>query len=202
MGQPEGVMANAGAEALKGKKWSLGAVVTRLEQLGVTVSKMSVSRWQRGIDSPSADARAAMARKPFDILPTLWDQSPGRPVERVLGPSDGPPAPVPPAPDSAPAGPVVSTMRSAADLAEEQLAEIQLYRRQFQDAKLDMKARSLLADMEAKAIERYAKLTGQTAAPETVLVKSPAWTKLRDKVLEVLVRHPDAARAVLEALEA
>jgi transcriptional regulator with XRE-family HTH domain len=195
-------MVNAGAEALRAKKWSLSEVVTRLGKLGVAVTKMTVSRWQRGIDSPSAEARAAMARKPFEIDPTLWDKSSGAPVEKTLGPSDPPPTLAPSAPDSSPAsGVTVTTMRSAADLAEEQLAEIQVYRQQFKDSKLDMKARSLLADMEAKAIERYAKLTGQTAAPETVLVKSPAWTKLRDKILEVLMRHPDAARAVLKALE-
>jgi hypothetical protein len=217
---------NRGALALSKTGLSLQAVRTLLAERGVTVSRQAIHRWRRGDASPSTEARAALGQAPLAIDPCAWDllandaaprlaqAAPVR-VGRSTGqtrsrPRAGEAVAAPPsavtrtrqAPDSSPAGGVtVTTMRSAADLAEEQLAEIQVYRQQFRDSKLDIRAAALLADMEGKAIERYARLTGEVPSPETVLARSPAWQRLRDKVFGALERFPDATRAVLEVLE-
>ncbi len=180
-------MSNAGATKLASLGLSCAEVVERLKAAGFATSRISVSRWQNGKTKPEAEARTYIERA-FGIESTVWD-------------GGAPPKPAPSAPATIPAPPAVptSTDPTASELARDLLTRIQLYREQFETTNLGVQGRKALAEMEGKAIERYAKLSGQ-AATEREILSSPHFTKILDDIFAVLEKHPDAMLALRAAL--
>jgi hypothetical protein len=195
------VESNEGAALLKARGGSRGALVALLGAAGVHAVRATVGNWRDARTKPGPEARAVMAKPPLKIPPDAWDRTAGD----VVGPANraaAPPTPpiLPPALREAKREAIPPAEETAADLAQGLLTRIQILREQFETTSLGIPARKQLAEMEGAAIERYAKLTGQSATPESQLLRSPAWAKLSAKVLDALEAYPDALRAVREAL--
>ena len=90
-------------------------------------------------------------------------------------------------------------MPTAASLAKEALAAVQILQLQLESTTLSIDARKKLGDMLGAAIDRYAKYSGQGAA-EKDLLNSPQWQRVSDAIVGALVKFPDAARAVAAVL--
>ena len=182
---------NDGAVRLKALGLSLGKIAEELGKLGLTVTKMAVSRWIRGERVPTLEARAVLEKPPFGIDPKAWDSAAGPAGAKKAR------APAPPSPPSAPAGAVAN----APELAQDLLTRIQRWREQS-EVDGTPAAQAQLAALEMRAIQQLAGLTGQAAAPEAELVRSPAWKKLKAELLGALERFPDALAAVVQVLGA
>lgn len=181
---------NAGASKLRDSGVSLAKCVEALGKAGVTVTRKTVSVWRDGSRVPSDEARAVFAKAPFRIPVGSWEVAGGRRKA-----SDPPPPPTAPAPPPSP--PAAST--SASDLAEDLLTRIQRWRLDAESTSTSPLAKKQLAELEMRAIAEFARFTG-AATPETVLLKSPAWGRLKSRLLSALRAHPDALQAVEDAL--
>jgi hypothetical protein len=190
---------NAGAVQLSALEFSCSEVVAKLKTAGLTVSRMSVSGWQTGKKKPAPAARAAIAEA-LKIPVSAWDSdahpkagtAAGRDADLVDDHTVAF-APTRPLPTSSLADP------TAADLAHDLMTRIQLFREQSEMSDLGIHARKMLAEMEGKAIERYAKLAGQSTS-ERDLLRSPFFTKVLDEMVAALEKFPDALRALRAAL--
>lgn len=183
-----------------------------LGSMGFKVAPQAVGRWRSGKRAPVQAARDVMAKPPLSIPLEAWDSEGGErgvlqaaTMEiRLPGPAPrgdplassgryettaGPPSPEEPAPPTAVA------------LQKELLERIQDYRAEALARGRTIQAAALISH-EQRAIAELAKLTGEAGAPESVLVKSPAWVKLRGELLAALEGAGEAVvRAVREALE-
>jgi hypothetical protein len=183
-----------GARRLKALKVSDAALATMLGSMGFKVAPQAVGRWRSGKRAPVQEARDVMARPPLSIPLEAWD---GEGERGVLPPDDDVPPRAPRAPPhDVPPDPAKP---SARQLQEELLERIQDYRTEAIAKGRTIQAAALISH-EQKAIAELAKLTGESGAPESVLVKSPAWVKLRAELLvalegagEVVVRSVRAA---------
>ncbi len=149
---------------------------------------MSVSEWQNGKKKPVQTAREAIA-KVFPISPADWDAEAGAVRELEGRAARNVAVPMPPADES-----------NASELARDLLARIQVLREQFESTDLGMSARKALAEMEGKAIERFAKLSGQ-AATERDILGSPHFQRVLDEMFAALSKHPQALLDLRAALK-
>lgn len=174
---------NDGAKRLRAAGTSLNAVVALLSKSGVKVTRTAVGYWRDASRLPEPMARDAMAKPPLKIPVTAWDSS-GKPR--------------PPTPPVEKGEAMPEPTQTAAALAQDWLTRISRWRNQAELT--DSASQVQLAKLEMQGIKEFAALTGQEATPETTLLRSPAWTKLSAKILDALERHPEALRAVREAL--
>lgn len=188
---------NPGAKRLAALGLTCTEIVEKVAASGHQVSRMAASRWQTGKKLPAREAREALL-KAFGIPVEAWDggaRAKPAPAPVVAPVPTPPPTPVP---SMVPMQPP-SDEPTAAELARDLLTRIQLYREQSEMTTLGVQAHRTLAEMEGKAIERYAKLTGQ-AATEREILSSPHFTKVLDEMFRVLEKFPDALRALRAAM--
>jgi transcriptional regulator with XRE-family HTH domain len=188
---------NEGARQLDGKNLKGSAAVAALAGAGLKVTRMTVSRWSRGKSVPDDAARDVLASA-LGIPVPAWDLEPAVPTAKVSRPSKHKPPRGKPRP---PPSPLSLDMPTAAALAKEALAAVQMLQIQLESSTLSIEGRKKLGDMLGAAIDRYAKYSGQ-GAPEKDLVNSPQWARLSDMLVGALVKHPEAARAVQAVLRA
>lgn len=185
---------NAGAAQLDALGLSLADVVDRLAMAGFTAHRPAVSRWRNGKRLPEASARKAL-QEVFGIEPRAWDLPPGAeaPEEATVSPEATQVATI--------TGNTLATALdpTASELAKDLLGRIQVLREQSESTTLPLSARKQLAEMEGRAIERYAKLSGQ-AATERDILSSPHFTRVLDELMAALEPYPEALRAVRKAM--
>lgn len=204
-----------GAVALKNCGHSLQQVASR-----TGASYPVVHNWSRGHRIPSDDWRTVL-EKTFGIVKAWWDL-PAEEIKIVdpapstagglLGKMQTPPAPanlsargvvsgVPGVEGGeTPQGPILVAPRPE---AEALVAHIRKFRHDAEhDPTMSPTERAKLLETASRAVERLYKLTGEAAnLPESRILASPAWGRIREAIVHVLEAHPEALRDVVSVLE-
>ena len=76
-----------------------------------------------------------------------------------------------------------------------------LRREVFEDPETSMHEKQVAAKEERAAIKLVSDVESARELSESVILKSPAWARLEAALVAALQSHPDAARAVAEALQ-
>lgn len=148
-------------------------------------SRTNVNDWRNGIKIPDADSRAQLWGA-YGIPALSWSQPP------AAGGKREPPARTPP-PDVSNAGPPATTLDSCLLL----LAKI----RKESERDLLPSERVKLADTEARILTLRHKLESEAALTEDRIIREhPRWVAVKRTILDALDGHPDASKAVCDAL--
>lgn len=145
------------------------------ERIGVTA--VAVSRYRSGQRTPTAELAAKLETE-FGIPADGWSEpvTSAQPEQAALGGDHA-----------------ERTKRLAAELLEALEAEVRAVRG---DDGLTHLERTRRLTQLAQAVQRIGPLTGATLAlSEEQILRSPAWRKLKEDLLEMLAEFPDAAIA-------
>jgi hypothetical protein len=194
---------NEGAERLKAHAKSLAEIVGYLAGRGVTVTRMTVSNWRSSKFAPPDEARDIFAEPPFNIPKADWDRAVGASAAGTEGLGEKPGANLRPVLAVAPGGDAgvapganeePPAEQSAAELAGDLLGRIRRLR-EAAEAEGTPAAKARILELEGKAVDRFARLTGQDVT-ELEIGRSPQWQRLKAEIFECLKGHPDAAKAL------
>lgn len=148
-------------------------------------SRTNVNDWRNGIKIPDPDSRAQLWGA-YGIPAIAWSQPPA-----VAGKRDSPP-PAPP-PPAASAGPPPTTLDACLLL----LVKI----REESERVLLPSERVKLADTEARILTLRHKLESEAGLREDRIIREhPRWQAVKRTILDALDGHPDASKAVCDAL--
>lgn len=179
-------IANLGQAKLLELKITLGALAACCE-----VSRAAAQSWRDGVKKPDTQNRSRIARRWPELEEHLWDMRPASAAEAA------PPPRSPPSVESS----ADEVDKDVKTLARDHLAHV---RRLREDAAAGGKAGEhiKLLDLERKTIMDLAKFSGElTAADENKLTDTARWKQIRQRIAETLSPYPDAARAVVAALQ-
>lgn len=162
------------------------------DSLSVVAGKVGCSKalagyWRQGAKVPSPTMRAKLEAA-YGIAPAAWELAPGA----------APPEPATAAGDEEePELEAVGTDTLA--LTNAQLAEI---RRALRNKGLSEAARSKKEDTYAKLLALKARLEREQELVEDRIVREhPMWRRIRERIVEAVRPYPDAAKAIVSALE-
>lgn len=163
------------------------------------VSKVTVHHWVSGQKKPSSAKRDA-AKKLYGIDPTWWDEKPTKRKAATAPSSPSPePSKVPASGDGAnaeAAGGAFEMARSLQREAQAQLDELKTVGTEWTAGERVRVMQGL-----AQTINVLSKLTGDYELGRR-LTSLPIWKQIEQAIYSALKQHPDAAKAVANALEA
>ncbi len=184
---------NAGALALSETGKSYGNIARVCN-----VSSATAGNWLKARNLPTPTARATL-RDNYGIDVTAWDQrfetdSDAKPAKtksraaRIPAPKKIPPYPKPPNDPS---------------ILESARYSLVCIRHDARHRDLTFSDRTKLRGDETRALALVAKLeTAAELSEDRYVKKHPAWLALRKRIIAALRPFPDAAKAVLEAMDA
>lgn len=163
------------------------------DSLSVVAGKVGCSKalagyWRQGAKVPSPTMRAKLEAA-YGIAPAAWELAPGAAPPEAAGPAAGD--------EEEPELEAVGTDTLA--LTNAQLAEI---RRALRNKGLSEAARSKKEDTYAKLLALKARLEREQELVEDRIVREhPMWRRIRERIVEAVRPYPDAAKAIVSALE-
>jgi hypothetical protein len=167
-----------------------------------------VHNWMRGHRTPGDKFRGVLEEK-FGISRAMWDEPAAAALPSGLLDKLQSPAPVAQA-ERAPdcTGEVPSSSLGGGPIdprgeAEALVAHVRRYRLEAENnPTLSPTERAKVLETASRSVERLYRLTGEAATiPESRILASPAWGRVKDAIAAALEPHPEALRAVTAALE-